>query len=338
MRIALRLNVTAPHQPSLSATTVCSLQFPTLEGDQVNQHEEKVILKALPIGATRPKCVQSVDPAKYRPSSEIHFFDYLPASYTRRKMMGMGNANKDWLVKIYKQLMNSRHLIILASVIATCASAQDPSLTVDETVTEISPGVVERTRTETIRTDPAATPERVAAQHRLDAALARERLGIAPIVLPADPKIIETTTTTVETPGLPPRTYVRERNVVIVQGRELPYLTIPVLFVEGSAKLLDEESRVAIADTAAAIKDVLISNPTAVFDVEGHTSTDGSDEMNMSLSADRSRAIYQELIGNYGIPTSALAAHGYGENFPMYPDGTEQQMIQDRRVLVVRVK
>ena len=60
--------------------------------------------------------------------------------------------------------------------------------------------------------------------------------------------------------------------------------------------------------------------------------------MNLTLSADRSRRIHSELIEHYAVPASALAAHGYGENFPKYPDGTEEQMVLDRRVLVVRVK
>lgn len=203
------------------------------------------------------------------------------------------------------------------------------------------PIVIEERVPQAVPPLPGASLEVQAAQRRLDAAIARERLGIAPVVLPAeDPGIVKTTveTTTVETPGQPTRVYSTERNVVIVEGRELPYLTIPVLFVEGTADLLDLESKLAIEDTSMAIKEVLATNPTAVFDVEGHTSTDGSDEMNMKLSADRSRRIYTELIEHYGVPTTALAAHGYGENFPKYPEGTEEQMVLDRRVLVVRVK
>lgn len=196
---------------------------------------------------------------------------------------------------------------------------------------------------ETVQVIPPSGADVHEVQRRMDAALARERLGIAPIVLPAQPVapgVVETTTTTttVDTPGKPLRVYSTEKNVVIVEGRELPYLTLPVLFVEGTDKLLDEESRLAIEDTAVAIKEVLVANPTAVFDVEGHTSTDGADDMNMKLSADRARRIYTELIKHYGLPTSALAAHGYGENYPNFPEGTEEQMVKDRRVLVVRVR
>ena len=229
--------------------------------------------------------------------------------------------------------MNNKYLVVAASAMIGNAIAQvpePPQVIIEESVVE-----------EAVPVLPAASQEVQAAQRRLDAALARERLNIAPTAVPAPaPGTVETTveTTTVEEPGQPTRVYSTERNVVIVGGQEYPYLTIPVLFVEGTAELLDMESRLAIEDTATAIKEVLVTSPTAVFDVEGHTSTDGSDEMNMKLSADRSRAIYTELIQRYGVPTSALAAHGYGENFPKYPDGTEEQMVLDRRVLVVRVK
>lgn len=190
---------------------------------------------------------------------------------------------------------------------------------------------------ETTPIEPGESPEVREARQRLDAALARQRLGTAPVVIPETGVVEETTTKTIDRPGVPPRIYSVERNVVIVEGRELPYLTIPVLFVEGTAKLLDSESHLAIKDTAAAIKHVLAANPSAVFDVEGHTSTDGSDEMNLKLSADRARMVHTELLG-LGVPASALAAHGYGENYPNYPDGTEREMMLDRRVLVVRVK
>lgn len=186
---------------------------------------------------------------------------------------------------------------------------------------------------------PAAPP-----QVRIDSALARRQLGMAPKAaeVPAHPPgtTVETTetTTTRNIPGQPPRVYNIERNVVIVEGRELPYITIPVLFVKETAELLDSESRVAIDDTASAILEVIKTDPTAVFDIEGHTSTDGTDEMNMTLSAQRARRIFEELTVRYKIPATVLSAHGYGESYPSYPSGTEEQMTLDRRVLVVRVK
>ena len=160
------------------------------------------------------------------------------------------------------------------------------------------------------------------------------------VVAPEHPPgtVVETTETKsyVDVPGQPRRIYNVERNVVIVEGKELPYITIPVLFVKETATLLDVESRVALEDTAAAIHEVLKTHSNAVFDIEGHTSTDGTNEFNLKLSADRARRIHQELTQRYSVPASALSAHGYGEMYPAYPNGTEEQMALDRRVLVVR--
>ena len=75
-----------------------------------------------------------------------------------------------------------------------------------------------------------------------------------------------------------------------------------------------------------------------MFDIEGHTSTDGTGEYNAALSASRAQRVYDELTKTHGVPATMLSAHGYGESFPMYPQGNEAEMQQDRRVLVVRTK
>ena len=221
-----------------------------------------------------------------------------------------------------------------------------PVVVVEEEVVVTPPGqvVAEETVTETT-TDGVVTEtvvETGVTPRRVDPALMRRQLSIAPkpAIVPAPGSVVETTeTTTVEqVPGMPPRVYNVERSVVIVEGRELPYVTVPVLFVKETDELLDADSRMAIEDTAAAIRDITSKEPTAKFDIEGHTSTDGADEMNMELSAKRARRVHSELTMNYKIPAEVLTAHGYGENFPKYPSGSEEQMTLDRRVLVVRVK
>lgn len=218
--------------------------------------------------------------------------------------------------------------LILASVHIVSAQPVAPPAVVETTVTEtVSPGkkVVE----ETVVVKPVAPR----------AYDPRPQLSIVPRTIPIDPavpgKTVETTETTTRVGG---RVYNSERNIVIVEGRELPYVTLPVLFVKETAELLDSESRVALEQTAAAIKEVLRTDPTAMFDIEGHTSTDGAEDMNLNLSAQRAERTYLELTKRYLIPTTVLSAHGYGESYPVYPSGTEAQMMLDRRVLVVRVK
>jgi outer membrane protein OmpA-like peptidoglycan-associated protein len=205
----------------------------------------------------------------------------------------------------------------------------------EETVTEVTPAesAPRREVTKEVVTEEVRNPR------RLDAALARRQLSTVPRAIPAPGTTVERTeTTTRKSDARPPRVYNRERNVVVVEGVELPYVTIPVLFKEGSDELLDDESRLAIEDTAKAIREIADSNPNARFDIEGHTSTEGSDEMNLDLSAKRARRVYDELTQRYRIPAMVLSAHGYGESYPNFPQGSEDQLVLDRRVLVVRLK
>ena len=189
----------------------------------------------------------------------------------------------------------------------------------------------------------------------LDPLVVRRQLSLAPkVVVPTPPvskvaapppvEIVKTTktTTVVDTPGKPRRVYNSERSVVIVedqnQSRELTYVTLPVLFVKETAELLDVESRGALEQVARVIHEVCKAEPGAIFDIEGHTSSDGTDEFNANLSAARAQRVYDELTRRYAVPVNALSAHGYGESFPMFPNGAEEQMQLDRRVLVVRTK
>lgn len=178
----------------------------------------------------------------------------------------------------------------------------------------------------------------------------QRQLSMAPRMIVATPVVVvptpapsvatTTTTTVVETPGRPRRVYNSERSVVLVedQGKsvELPYVTLPVLFLKETADLLDIESRFALQEVAGVIIALNETTPGTQFAIEGHTSTDGTDEFNLSLSGMRAKRIFDELTQRYGVPASMLSAQGYGENFPMYPQGNEAQMQLDRRVLVVR--
>ncbi len=165
--------------------------------------------------------------------------------------------------------------------------------------------------------------------------------GSVAVVAPAD-TVTTTKTTTIETLGQPTRVYNSERNVVVVeeqgQKRELPYVTLPVLFVKETNELLDDQSRAALEQIAGVIMAITKTEAGTVFDIEGHTSTDGTDEFNIQLSAARAKRVYDELTQTYGVPAAVLSAHGYGETFPMFPNGNEEQMQMDRRVLVVRTR
>jgi outer membrane protein OmpA-like peptidoglycan-associated protein len=230
-------------------------------------------------------------------------------------------------------LMKPRHYLWITAALLQSAIAQVPG--------DVPPVVIEKTTTETISPGQTVVEETVVERPVAPIGFdPRRQLSVAPralpIVEPAPGTVTETTETSTTRIGA--RVYNVERSVVVVEGQELPYSTIPVLFVKETAELLDSESRAALDETASVILEIYKSNPSARFDVEGHTSTDGADEMNMNLSALRAKKIYDELTIRYRIPSQLLSAHGYGESYPMYPNGNESQLTLDRRVLVVRAK
>ncbi len=153
----------------------------------------------------------------------------------------------------------------------------------------------------------------------------QRQLSQTPKVIVTTPPVTEVkttkTTTVVDTPGLPRRVYNSERSVVVVedqgQSRELSYVTLPVLFVRETSDLLDDESRNALQQVAGVLLAISKIENGTVFDIEGHTSTDGTGEYNATLSASRAKRVYDELTKIYGVPAAMLSAHGYGESFPM---------------------
>lgn len=182
----------------------------------------------------------------------------------------------------------------------------------------------------------------------LDPLAAQRQLLIAPkvevIPAPSPGEVVKTTktTTTVETPGLPTRVYESQRSVVVVENQnqswELPYVTLPVLFVRETAELLDAGSRSSLEQMAGVIKTVIAAEPGALFDIEGHTSTDGPAELNAALSLARAQRVYDELTMRHGVPAAVLRVHGYGSSYAQHPQGTEPELQLDRRVLIVRTK
>lgn len=139
-------------------------------------------------------------------------------------------------------------------------AAEPPVVTVKETPVQPAAPAEVVTKKVVTKTVVEGSP---ADLRRIDEAAARRQLANPPRAVPveqAQPGDTVRTTETVDTiqvSGQPERVYNVARSVVIVEGRELPYLTIPVLFVKETADLLDVESRKAIEDTATAIREVI---------------------------------------------------------------------------------
>ncbi len=77
------------------------------------------------------------------------------------------------------------------------------------------------------------------------------------------------------------------------------------------------------------------ANPGVNASIEGHTDTDGSDELNAELSQARADAVRQFLI-DAGLDGARFTATGFGETQPILVDGVEDKAASRRIEFVVQ--
>ncbi|ACC98487.1 Outer membrane protein [Elusimicrobium minutum Pei191] len=99
-----------------------------------------------------------------------------------------------------------------------------------------------------------------------------------------------------------------------------------ILFATGSAELSSQ----AINDIAAMSK-VFKKYPYNIIVVEGHTDSTGSASFNQTLSENRARAVYNQLIAN-NVKTYSIGYRGYGASNPIASNDTAAGRAQNRRV------
>lgn len=137
-------------------------------------------------------------------------------------------------------------------------------------------------------------------------------------------------------------TYNTEKSIKIVPRNdgsveEQPYVPIPILFKVNSDELLDATSVENIRRVADSLAKIWRSDPSAVFDIEGHASAEGDAEANLALSRLRAAKIRTLLEDLSMAPAGSLNAVGFGETFARHAESAPGALLQeDRRVLVVR--
>lgn len=80
-----------------------------------------------------------------------------------------------------------------------------------------------------------------------------------------------------------------------------------------------------------AIAQQMKKKPETKFQLNGHSSAEGTDQRNMMLSVDRANAVKAYLVNN-GIKNSNLITKGYGEAKPIVANTTETNKALNRRV------
>ncbi len=102
-----------------------------------------------------------------------------------------------------------------------------------------------------------------------------------------------------------------------------------VTFKQGSAELVPSSLKTLDAAIAG-----LKRNPKAKVEVQGHTSSEGSEELNQQLSEDRANSVRDYMIRK-GIAESRLTARGYGPSQPKADNSTEAGRKANRRIELV---
>ena len=99
-----------------------------------------------------------------------------------------------------------------------------------------------------------------------------------------------------------------------------------IAFAPGSSSI--ETTSQSVLDTIA---DILRECPDTNFVIEGHTDSQGRDEMNLSLSHQRANAVLYGLLSRR-ILIAGLTAKGFGETKPIADNGTEAGRAANRRI------
>jgi len=102
-----------------------------------------------------------------------------------------------------------------------------------------------------------------------------------------------------------------------------------VLFDTGQYSL-----RAGAREKMARISGIILAYPSLKLQVEGHTDSVGSDELNMKLSEHRASSVRDFLVQS-GIVTSSISSRGFGESQPVATNDTARGRQQNRRVELI---
>jgi len=103
-----------------------------------------------------------------------------------------------------------------------------------------------------------------------------------------------------------------------------------VTFTVGKAELTYDSQ--AVLDNVGAS---LHAWPEATIEIQGHTDSTGSADLNRAISMLRADAVREYLIGK-GIDPARMTAIGYGEDLPIGNNATVEGRAMNRRVELVR--
>lgn len=100
-------------------------------------------------------------------------------------------------------------------------------------------------------------------------------------------------------------------------------------FQSGKAALVP-----AVREKLARVSGILVSHPGLKIEVEGHTDSTGSDELNQKLSEERAMSVKSYLVES-GVSDGAIVSRGFGKTKPVASNDDSKGRQQNRRVEIV---
>ncbi len=96
----------------------------------------------------------------------------------------------------------------------------------------------------------------------------------------------------------------------------------------------------ALSDTAKGILDAFVQkliteNKGVYIEIQGHTDSTGSDEVNMALGQKRAEAVMMYLYKQHHIPLHRMSVVSLGSSMPIADNGTRDGRGQNRRVEIL---
>lgn len=65
--------------------------------------------------------------------------------------------------------------------------------------------------------------------------------------------------------------------------------------------------------------------------VDGHTDSSGNPEINLTISKQRAKSVFDYLV-SAGVDATRIDANGFGDQFPIAPNETKAGRIKNRRI------
>ena len=129
-----------------------------------------------------------------------------------------------------------------------------------------------------------------------------------------------------------PATGIEKQLVVFIQDpsktvEPATWFNFDRLLFETNSATLKPESREQLRNVA----EILKAYPNVNVKVGGYTDNTGDANANLKLSQDRATSVVTELVA-LGVPATRLSGEGYGEQYPVADNGTEQGRAQNRRI------